>query len=270
VVTLLRLERSQIHNIQSALRSLERNGDLLEVAARSTRYNNPFYTLPRQHLVDPQYRASPLLYPTLRLKSSSRCPSIRCTQCLLFIYVAGSRRLPISAASAAAPRISAAVAHAAVRPPDPQRVVQLIGSNGDGGDYYEEDEGCDEDVVVIKHSIRREEKHEKEEEDADDAGDEEEEEGDEKKIDIPLIDSPAPPCSICHRARATEVFMPCRHQLCCRECWGRWKREQAAIHRKNEGLRRQLAVADPGRAVFEPVCPHCRQRVDDVISPFQG
>ena len=77
-----------------------------------------------------------------------------------------------------------------------------------------------------------------------------------------------PPCSICHSADATVVFLPCKHQLSCPPCWESAKKRQLSVHNRKERVRMELADAGARRVLFQPRCLWCQQGVQDEIHPF--
>jgi hypothetical protein len=77
-----------------------------------------------------------------------------------------------------------------------------------------------------------------------------------------------PPCSVCHSADATVVFLPCKHQLSCPSCWGSAKKQQQRVHNRKERARMELAETGAQRALFQARCLWCQQGVQDEIHPF--
>ena len=74
----------------------------------------------------------------------------------------------------------------------------------------------------------------------------------------------APPtlqCCCCLIARPNVVLYPCRHQVCCTDCWPHVDKAERAVFNAKQRFRRQLSTTQTTRLQFRPRCPVCRRKV---------
>jgi len=82
--------------------------------------------------------------------------------------------------------------------------------------------------------------------------------------DVPVLQ-----CLCCQSAPPTIVCLPCRHQRCCAECWEKVERRERSVFNKHHRLKQQLSMGPrQRRPTFNPLCPVCREEVDDVIQTY--